>query len=201
THRTVKKEGKRRTEILPKDQWVYLPDGIVPPLLVTEDGRPDIALFERVQRRQDINQEGATRNNRNSHKYLLRGGFIKCGYCGGNMTTTTGWRKKEAYRCWTSAKQDARCTEYCTVRASVVDPIAWSKAVEIIRDPSVVDRSIEARRTADPNAERRQYITEKLAETKAKQNRLRDRLEDEDLDDDTYVGIKRRLKELADLKR
>src|SRR5262249_7761387 len=48
---------------------------------------------------------------------------------------------------------------------------------------------------------KREVITGELAKVKASRARLEKRLEDEDLDDETYTNVKRRLKELADLKR
>src|SRR5260370_42328396 len=44
-------------------------------------------------------------------------------------------------------------------------------------------------------------ITEELAKVRARQKRLRDRLEDEDMDDDTYADVKLRLQKLAEMKR
>jgi site-specific DNA recombinase len=85
-HRTENKPGvKKLTKARPKEEWVYLPEGVVPPILVTEDGKPDIALFERVQQRKGINKDSATRNNPNPESYLLRGGYVRCGYCGRGM--------------------------------------------------------------------------------------------------------------------
>ncbi len=208
---TIREEGAQR-RLAPRDrsEWIYLPEGVVQPILVNEDGKPDIALFERIQSRLAINQKSAIRNNQSPNKYLLRGGYIKCGYCDTTMHGIDVNKKQEAdykvYRCFTALNRVSginRCQGGSSVsmRAHIADNFAWSVAVEIIRDPSEVDRRIEALRTKDPNADRRKYITEELAKTKARQKRLRDRLEDEDLDDDTYADVKRRLKELVDLKR
>ncbi len=209
----VREEGSKPRQI-PRDpsEWVYLPEGVVPPILVTEDGKPDIALFERVQKLKEIRQLSATRNNQKPYNYLLRGGYIKCGYCGGNMTVGgIGGSKRQGlsrmgYRCLTAANSVTganRCPSLSkvTIEAYIPDDFAWSAAVEIIRDPSEVDRKLEAWKTEDPNAERRQHITEELAKIKARRARLAARLEDEDLDDETYADVKLRLKELAEQKK
>ena len=206
THKYVKKPGgKYRQFKRPKDEQLPLPDGVVPPILVTEDGKPDMALFERVQERKKANQKGARRNNQNPHNYVLRGGYIKCGYCGAVMRTASPTREKNGIRyryiCINTAYTANKCDKSNKITAHIADNYAWSKAVEIIRDPSQVDRKLEARRKADPNAERREYITGELAKIKASRTRLMQRLEDEDLDDESYADVKRRLKELADLKR
>ena len=199
--------GKKRVSERPEEEKIYLPDGVVPPILVTGDGKPDIALFERVQKRKKANQTGAPRNNHHPDKYLLRGGYITCGYCGSIMRAASVERARNGqlrYRYWcinnafTANKCEGKGNR---ISAHIADNYAWSKAVEIIRDPSQVDIKLEARRKADPNAARRQMITEELAKVRARQKRLRDRLEDEDMDDDTYADVKLRLQKLAELKR
>lgn len=202
----VREPGEKpRIEKRPRDEWFYLPDGIVPPILVTEDGKPDIALFERVQKRLEENQKAAARNNPQPYHALLRGGFIKCGYCGGNMIVGTTSHQRKVYRCQT-AQNCGKCTSERgigkhQILVKAVDPVAWKYAIEIICDPSLVDNAVQARRTADPNTERRQIITEELAKIKIRRARLTARLEDEDLDDESYEDIKLRLKELVDQKR
>ncbi|HEU5378013.1 MAG TPA: recombinase family protein [Ktedonobacteraceae bacterium] len=202
-HKTSKgPTGKRIMKKRPEDEWIYLPEGVIPPLLVTEDGKPDVALFERVQKRLKNNKQTATRNQHYPEKYLLRGGYAKCGYCGGNMTTLRVGKKKEPfYVCSTTVNMDGRCKMYNYTLAEMLDSYAWSIAKTIIRNPSVVDKAVEDKKTKDPNAERREYIMGELAKNKASRARLIARLEDEDLDDETYAEIKRRLKELANLKR
>ena len=206
-HKYVRKPGGKYQQLdRPKDEQIPLPDGVIPPILVTEEGKPDIALFERVQARKKANQTGAPRNNKHPYNYLLRGGYIKCGYCGAVMRTASPEYEKRGvrYRYWcinTSYTANKCIGKGNRITASVADNYAWSKAVEIIRDPCQVDKKLEARRKQDPNAERREYIAGELARIKASRARLMQRLEDEDLDDESYADIKRRLKELADLKR
>jgi DNA invertase Pin-like site-specific DNA recombinase len=200
--------GKSITEKVSKEDWVYLPEGVVPPLLVTEDGKPDVELFERVQRRLGKNKALAPRNNREPERYLLRGGLVRCGYCGSHMLasilrTDDKNGRTYGYKCSSGMLKPSRCAGGLGARieARHLDPEVWNRVVKLIRTPSIVDNAVEAKRTEDPNAERRQHITAELAKIKASQKRLRDRLEDEDLDDDTYNDIKLRLKTLADQKR
>lgn len=203
----VREEGsKPRRVSRDPGEWVYLPDGVVQPLLVTEDGKPDIALFERVQKIKEINQQSATRNNQEPHKYLVRGGFIKCGHCGGTMTSGNISSHRPGYHCSTASNSVIganRCPSMIkvTIEAHIPDKAAWEKAIEIIRNPYQVDQKLEAWKKEDPNADRRQHITGELAKIKAKRARLTARLEDEDMDDETYAGVKLRLKELAEQKQ
>jgi DNA invertase Pin-like site-specific DNA recombinase len=202
----IRESGEKRRRVArPKSERIYLPDGVVQPILVTEDGRPDIALFERVQKRKEANQEGAPRNNHQPKEFLVRGGYIKCGYCGANMTTMSGGKKrpKTVYRCSSVRDSFGRCQGGAgnSIPVHIADNAAWEKAVEIIRDPSEVNRKLEGRKTADPNADRREVIKNELTKIKASRTRLTARLEDEDLDDETYADIKLRLKGLAEKKR
>lgn len=206
THKYVRESGKKYRQLKrPKDEQISLPDGVVPPILVTEEGKPDIALFERVQARKRANQTGASRNNQHPYNYLLRGGYIKCGYCGAVMRTASPTYEKNGVRyrycCINTAYTANRCDNFNRITAHIADAYAWSKAVEIIRDPFQVDKKLEDRRKEDPNADKREHITGELAKIKAGRARLMRRLEDEDLDDESYADVKRRLKELADLKR
>ncbi len=207
-HKYVKEPGgKLRQFKRPKDEQIPFPDGVVPPILVTEEGKPDITLFERVQERKKANQKGAARNNHHPHDYLLRGGYIKCGYCGATMRAVPVEYEKNGqaryrYCCINNASTANKCDgKGNKITARIADDYAWSKAVKIIRDPFHVDKKLEARRKEDPNADKRQIITEELVKVKAKQKRLRDKLEDEDMDDDTYADVKLRLKNLAEMKR
>jgi len=203
-HRREKELGKKPRNVLrPENEWIYLPEGIVPPILITEDGEPDIAWFERVQMRLAENQQYALRNNKQSEEQygLLRAGHAKCGYCNGNLTTFYAgtYKNRRGYRCTKANNGFNRC-EGVTIEMSVLDREAWLFAQNIIRNPRAVDEKLEAWRTADPNKDKREYITGELTKIKASRARLTKRLEDEDLDDDTYADIKRRLKELKDQK-
>ncbi len=76
---TEKKAGhKQPTRIIrPEEEQIKMPEGVVPAII-------DKALFERVQMRLERNKREAPRNNKNPQESLLRSGFAKCGYCGGN---------------------------------------------------------------------------------------------------------------------
>jgi hypothetical protein len=59
---------------------------------------------------------------------------------------------------------------------------------------------VKKRKTEDPNANRRQIIKDELAKIQRTRATLTLRLEDPDLDDDSYADVKRRLKELKNDK-
>jgi DNA invertase Pin-like site-specific DNA recombinase len=211
----VKEPGKktRRSVQAPESEWIYLPEGTVEPLLVTENGEPDIALYERVCERMQMNQKKSARNNHCTERFLLYGGLAKCGHCGGKMTTRHkeqtrhNTRKPEKRYEWYQylCPKAVRITKLgaCVrniIDQGLLDDAAWAKAVELIRNPTVVDKEVEARKTEDPNAGRRQIIKDELAKIKTTRATLTLRLEDPELDDDSYADVKRRLRELKNDK-
>ena len=68
----------RVVEVRPEEEWVALPEGVVPPLV-------DADTFATVQERFRLNMVRAKRTRREPERLLLRGGYVKCGYCGHNM--------------------------------------------------------------------------------------------------------------------
>ncbi|HEY4388144.1 MAG TPA: recombinase family protein, partial [Ktedonobacteraceae bacterium] len=211
----VKELGKKARSIpTPQSEWIYLPEGTVEPLLVTENGEPDIALYERVRERMQMNQKSSARNNKHAEHLLLHGGLARCGYCGGNMTSrqrtdkggTNGYKGGQVYqyyqyRCQKMVKitKLQECASNA-ISQRQLDNAVWSKAVELIRDPSEIDMRVKKRKTEDPNANRRQIIKDELAKIQRTRATLTLRLEDPDLDDDSYADVKRRLKELKNDK-
>jgi len=89
------------------------------------------------------------------------------------------------------------------LNAKTVDDAAWQKAVEIIRDPSIVDTAIAERRKGDPTASRRKQINKEIATLEAERKDLqsdllrmiRERL----LDHNTEAVLTNRLKEIEKL--
>jgi hypothetical protein len=211
----VKEPGKKARSVpTPESEWVYLPEGTVEPLLIMENGEPDVALYERVRARMEMNQKTASRNNHHAEHLLLYGGLVQCGYCGGNMTTRQRMDKggKNGYKGGqTYVYYQYQCmkvvrtthTHDCAnnkIAQRVLDAAAWSKAIELIRDQREVDERVKKRRKEDPNANRRQIIKDELAKIQTTRATLTLRLEDPELDDDSYADVKRRLRELKNDK-
>ena len=143
---------------------------------------PQIVTKERAQaaqRQAQRNQKQASRNNKNPEESLLRIGLIKCGQCGGNMTLRRNYRRNTKpfgyypfYVCLAHSSQLEKCPIGSRMPASHADLIAWQKAVEIIRDPSEVDKEVDKYRTPDPTADRRKQTNKKLADIRKAQKNL-----------------------------
>jgi len=93
----------------------------------------------------------------------------------------------------------------CYVSVITLDNAAWEKALEIIRNPSVVDEEIARRRSDDPTASRRKQINKELAGINAERNDLQATLlrliRERKLDRNTENVLANRLKELEKLGR
>ncbi len=189
-------------EFRQENECIQMPEGVVPQII-------DEKTFESVQTRLTINKRNSPRNNPDPQAALLRAGLAKCGYCGGNVTIKRGRGQRKGpngeikdridYRCSRGGSGLGRCRDFFE-RAYAVDEAAWSNALEIINNPSLVDEKINALRSKDPTQEHRTRYTAKIAEIEQKQKRLRDKLEDEDLDPETYQDFKQRLKRYAEEK-
>src|SRR5262249_8732907 len=124
------------------------------------------------------NQQCSIRNNQQETPALLRSGLAKCGNCGRTATTQ---RKRENlkrgkkeyiyYECSTCLTLH-KCLG-CYINAAIVDDAAWEIALEIIHDPSQVNKALEEQRSQDPTAKRRRQIDQELAKVKTKQKNIR----------------------------
>lgn len=81
------RDGKRhRLRVArPESEQIILPQGTIPPII-------DEETFSQVQRRLERNKTEAVRNHREPEAFLLRAGYIHCGYCGRALHTRPGYR-------------------------------------------------------------------------------------------------------------
>jgi hypothetical protein len=202
--RRVKVPGmkSRRTVKTPPEEQITVP---VPALVSVE-------VQEEAIRKLRSNQQFAMRNNKQKVPALLRGGLAKCGNCGRtSITHKTHENLKEGqkeyiyYRCPAQTGVTFHKCPGCYINATTVDDAAWKAALEIINDPSKVDKALEEQRSKDPTANRRKQINQELAKVKAKQKNIRADLlrmsEEGKLDRDTEEEFTSRLKELKQLEQ
>jgi site-specific DNA recombinase len=127
----------------PKDEWLTLPNGVVPAIITPE-------VFERVQKRLAYNKLHAPRNNKHPEDTLLRSGHIVCGYCGHNLAVHRDKGKDFiSYRCYMENMGYDECRG-TTTGARLADTIAWQKAIEIIVNPALLAKELERRKIDDP---------------------------------------------------
>lgn len=154
--RAVKEPGgKRHMEARPEEEWIILPDGVIPPIV-------DTKTFELVQQKLVHNQQCAPRRNKNPHNALLRCGLVHCGYCGYAMRVQN-IPERPNYICSRKDGLKGYC-EAPAISIKKLDTAMWERAVAIIRNPALVTEHIKKQRRADPTEENRKLIRKRLAE-------------------------------------
>ncbi len=181
----------------PEDEHIIIPV----PAIVTKE------IAEKAHQIMQRNQRVASRNNPNPKDNLLRAGLIKCAHCGGSMSSSRYLGNKNGvpyirYTCSKSKGLLDRCEGKTTIPARVVDNATWQKALEIIRDPSDVDKKLVALRSDDPTADRKKHISSQLAKVRKTQVAFREQLAklmmEEEVDQGTIEFLKSQLKQIAD---
>ena len=108
-HTKVPGSNRSRHTERPRDEWVRLPDGTIPAIV-------DREIFALVQDRLGRNLEQSPRRLRDPETYLLRGGYVRCGYCGNSMSavrkTSRGY-SAPFYQCTRRSRADGLCTHHC----------------------------------------------------------------------------------------
>lgn len=185
--------GDKRETVQVKDQ-VKLPEGTVPAII-------DTATFEKVQQQLQINKQSAARNNKNPQDALLRCGLVICGHCNHSMGVkrNRSWNFV-SYLCGNYVCCRQAAPKYTVIPAASLDKAVWQRAIEIIRNPSLVEEAINAQMPKDEHQEDMKVIKGKLADIERRRKQLTAALED-DIDEDTYKDIKARLKLLAEEKQ
>ncbi len=181
----------------PPEEHIIVP---VPALVSVE-------MQEEVTKNLQHNQQFSMRNNKQKIPALLRSGLAKCGNCGRTavpikrMENLKGGQKEYIYYvCRTQTGNTLYQCPGCYINAAIVDDAAWKRALEIIQDPSIVDKALAERKAEDPTASRRKQIDKKLAENRTKQRNLRKNhmraSEERELDRETIEEYTLRMKQL-----
>ncbi|TMD67238.1 MAG: hypothetical protein E6I91_07515, partial [Chloroflexi bacterium] len=148
------------------------------PAIVTKD------VFEKATRRIAQNKNLATRNNQTSKESLLRGGFAKCAYCGRSLrvkrVVDTQLSGKEVpyfyYDCDKPyLKGGGKCSG-CSIPVDLLDRGVAEYIIELIRDPSVVDKKIRQLLAANPAHKQQQKKLKNLNAILQEQERFQNNL-------------------------
>ena len=128
--------GKWYRTAVPDDWTVPLPDGVYPQIVSPE-------LFVAVQERARQNQQMAPRASKQPELFLLRGGFARCGLCGGVLTTTTR-RCRDKYRAYYYCyrTRDGQCVSNWISR-DALDSAVWQQLVRAIEREDVLVSALE----------------------------------------------------------
>lgn len=141
----IKEEGKIRQVQHPGT--VDLPEGTIPPIISKEK-------FNTVQTLLENAKVDSSRNNQNHELFLLRTGYIKCGYCGRTMTVARLIERpskvdpnkmicfnRPRYRCTAFSKAVVNC-KGCSIVTETIDTIVWEYIGSILNDLTEVKQAL-----------------------------------------------------------
>jgi site-specific DNA recombinase len=124
----------------PETEHVALPEGTAPALV-------DETTFQAAQQRLRLNRERSPRNNRAPEQTLLRGGFIRCGYCGSAMIVRRG--KVIRYRCGRSLQPNLTY-QSGGIAVRQIDAAAWERVATVLQHPEIVAEELARLQQDDP---------------------------------------------------
>jgi site-specific DNA recombinase len=144
----IKKNGKRHTLPRPREEWVPIKDGTYPALVLAEQ-------WDAAQTVKAANKVLAARNNRATEDFLLRGGFLVCGACGGSMSSRRYKSGYTVYICHGGAvmhgkRFPAELREGVTLPSANsrdLDAAVWAHIKRLLNEQGFLDA--ELRRLAD----------------------------------------------------
>lgn len=139
---TRTKGGGWSTRERPIEEQVALPAGTVPPLV-------DPPTWHAVQARFARNKAEAPRNNRHPEESLLRGGLVRCGYCG-NTVIAFVHSAGLMYRCCVYSKQIPGCRS-SNVLVKTLDQAVWEKVEAVVTQPEIIALQLERLQQNDDN--------------------------------------------------
>lgn len=174
---------RRRVKSRPVEEWVALPSSIAPALVTPE-------VWQRANDQLRSNRTGARRRNPEPEHYLLRAGFVRCGYCGGAMCSLKVGGTP-TYVC--KQRAQAGCPESGSMRAEQLDLIVWNTVTDILKDPAWIRQKLEEQADDSTLADRVASARAGVKKMRLEEMRLAERLGE--LDDPTPVVA--RMNELA----
>jgi site-specific DNA recombinase len=195
----------KRSRERPEEERILLPEGTIPSLI-------DEATFQAVQERLQSNKKFASRNTDidKMADTFLRCGFIECGFCGNAMSvkrTLKGRKGRQPdvrYRCNKNQRGYGLCPGG-SVAVKKLNQHAWQNMIEVIRNPTLVEEAIEARRKeTDNSVDELAPIEKSIASVERKMKnykRVIDAAEDDDVIDDATAHLSQLAKEKRKLEK
>ncbi|MDP9375378.1 MAG: recombinase family protein, partial [Chloroflexota bacterium] len=141
---TARQKGKAVNVRRPEADHIPLPEGVCPPLI-------DRATFEAVQAKLARNKAEATRNAKAPERFLLRGGYARCGCCGRALTAAVGKGDHAVYKANTIRAAHHAAGRF-GISATLLDGAVWARVRALLTDPATVAAEV-ARHREDDGAE------------------------------------------------
>lgn len=105
---------------------IVVPDGTYPQIISTE-------LFDRIQRRMELNKQSAARASKNPEEFLLRAGFVRCSVCGWGMGAKTDKRHDTFIY---------RCRQHGSIVSKPLDADIWAQIVLLADHVTLIEEAI-----------------------------------------------------------
>src|SRR6266542_1414166 len=158
------KRSKHKRVVMPRseDERIPLPAGTAPALV-------DVDTFTIVRERFRLNIERAQRARREPERTLLRGGYVKCGYCASTMFVHRG-RSRISYRC--IRRQRFKDCQGATIVVDPLDRATWARVESLLRKPGVIAQELERLEHEDPIEDDLAAVDRNIALVKAKRRNL-----------------------------
>ena len=159
---------------------VDLPDGTYPAIISEE-------LFDRIQERMEANRAEAVRASKQPEEYMLRAGFVRCGYCNKPMFAIKH-RKNLIYRCSHNTPDHTN-----VILSKLLDDLIWHWLRQLADHIDLIEKAVELATSTDTIQKDTQAIERSIENWKAKaQNYLTD-LDDSSLIGDTRTAVRNAL--------
>jgi site-specific DNA recombinase len=153
----------------PAEQQIPLPPGTVPALV-------DAATFEGVQERLRLNREQAPRNNRAPQLTLLRGGYARCGYCGGTMLVRRRPNERPpTYECGRGVRARGACSRH-VITAPLLDGAVWGRVTTLLTHPETIRAEVTRMEGGTAQVDETAPLERALADIERQQRNLVDQL-------------------------
>ncbi len=199
TGRTIWRHGALRHMVLHPG---YTGDVPTTPVLI------DPATAQTARAAMARNQALAVRNNHSPESFLLRSGFIYCGYCGNAISAS--WEKGSTkrgslfpiYHAVPGASglgTHAHCPNP-SIRATVLDAAVWERVEGLLTDPAVIAAEVARLAQSDPTGDDLGTVDRLLAEASKQQGNIANAIALLD-DPDATAPLVAQLKALAERKR
>lgn len=139
------RKGGAQPQHFDPEKAIELPAGTIPPLV-------EERTWDAVQLVMTRNKERAIRSAKNPESALLRGGNVRCGYCGVAMYARPRSNGRVDYVCKRNSDFPGSCPNP-TIVTHQLDQAVWSKAHEILMNPETILRQLERLQAANPTKE------------------------------------------------
>ena len=162
-----------------------IPDGTYPAIISTE-------LFERIQRRMELNKAQSTRSSKEPEEFLLRAGYVRCAICGWSM----GAKIDTRYGTYIY-----RCRQHGSIVSKPLDAAIWGKVEELADHADLIEQAVSLA-MQDTKLERDMKAIDVSIERwqKSANNYLED-LKDPNLTGDSRAGIRSLLNDANSMVR